>query len=66
MKKKGLQYIYFYIYVIVHSGILSLHLHEDGAKFWSTQLLNVLQSFPLVKILPLYSSESYSLSNKNS
>lgn len=48
----------------VLGGVLSLHFHEDGAKFWSTQLLNVLQSFSLIKILSLDCSESYTLTKK--
>lgn len=52
---------YLFLYIIAPSGILSLHFHEDSAKFWSTQLLNVLQSFPLIKVPPLDGSESYTL-----
>ena len=34
-------------------SVLSLHFHDDGTKLWSAQLLKVLQSFPLVEVLPL-------------
>ena len=42
-------------------SVLSLHFHEDSVKLWSAELLNVLQSFTLIKIPPLDGSESYSL-----
>lgn len=50
------------LYIIALSCILSLHFHENSPKFWSTQLLNILQSFLLVKVLSLDCSESYTLS----
>lgn len=49
--------------ITVLSGVLSLHLHENGAKLWSAEMLNILQAFPLIKILPLDSGERYSLTN---
>lgn len=49
------------LFTLLLHGVLRLHFHEDGAKFWSTQLLNVLKSFPLIKVLPLNCSEGYAL-----
>lgn len=46
-------------------SILSLNFHNNSAEFWGTQLLNVLQPFLLIKILPLHWSERYSLKKKH-
>ena len=39
-------------------SVLSLHFHDDCPKLWSAQLLKVLQSLPLVEVLPLDCSKS--------
>lgn len=49
---------------IVLSGILCLNFHQDSAKFWSTELLDILQAFLLIKIFPLNCSECNTLTHK--